>query len=1591
MPNPLAPLLFPEVFYASGLWHTLGKKHGLTERDFRWLAHTRLTSATLRKQQTPAMSAERILLHVAERAPIPLPGSFVLSATPDDEGHILYTPYGGLKKFENRAALKARLEDSLNDTVSQEDLLAFLALSERKRLQEGGPVSITFTLIEGDVFEELGAALDQAGFHNTRALNDELERLPSLTQVLESVLNGLLRPHFGTLQQSQTRVSFYTDSNAGEDSEGQGRHWLESMSLSEAVLMLYRHQRWPNAQSREYHNPGRKAQPDDQEHWENAVTAASGKLTVFLFRQLEQYWDAPSADGSMRRTFFAQALEDRARAELMIKRETHIIDSTQFDTLHQLIRPATTAVRLPTFESVRLWERQANYVELAGSLMINATEAFLYTPNLGLQTLKDYDDLKDTLQAKFLARGHEDELYALLNLEERSRFLGFREPHVSGERLAGDIFKVLFEAIITKQRQNIEYALQVYRCSDGAVNLHALFDKALDIRPMIHEQLSRLDAQGRWTTQPVLTGNATPSVVLADKAAAAIKTYSDIESEVVSMLTLQPMKTPALQRTYLEGLKPQLAHAWYVGVNAEAKLRMMNSSLSRSLQDMIATVIDSAHPTPAQRLPLNGFRPDAFALSLTCPDSVNLLPLDHCLLITERGGLDPRHSGRAVLWTPAFGLEVFDNVTLAQRELNRRLGDPIRRLSLLENVRPTQTRFHQHYELGSLQLIRNNVLHHQMQSTIDHYLDCCEQVRSRITDPTGRLKRLSGLSQVPLTRHLQLAGQHARAIQRQQTLPSWLGMAPVKEQQLHIELLEQWRHSVQEDGDYLAGVPSLQNYVNQTLTSLLEARFPDNKLDPVQIEITPSLTLAGPGRSLVEHALNHINIAQGTGFTVTSKTDEALPAGLDPKSVTQLLLSLAIPETFARQVDDALSSAPSGTRTAKERFLRQVPWQLLQQSHALKLQQHLSDAGFGFIRQVLDMPDALARTAVTGAHAIAYPLSLIKTAGAAAVNALGMYIFGPGAGHTGPRVLYSPYAERFFHEFEDDDALIAALNTPGALQDLLVRRLPESQRSLFISLLETTFGERSEMTLNVSSIAGNFLEHLFNDNVELLKQLLSSQNNPDGQSDWEAALGVFSDGLRQVSRMAQGKIDFLHFLWSSFEHIQGAEEALQNHHWKKAMDSFIHGALDMVEIALIPEMAAESSVAAPLNEVLVAPSLGEIDLTAPLRTALRPFEGTSVSLKDLEYSSKEGIYRHPSSNRHYAACAGKVYQVVKNGASWVLKGQDQQGPALVKTANALVVDPHRIVHFGKTLSRMYKSQSYSRMRRSMMNIEARGMAEIRSRHPEKARMLVQAIDLARFYAFNCLHNLTLHKTVTLSDRVQAFLEDLFDIDNITDGVVSKIAKIIEPLCKALVTEDEDLMNSDRFIVGSNRLFDDVIAFVFDGDKSMKVHFTEHFFDQQLDHYLPHISKTFDLNGHARASTLIHEFAHQFSKALDIVTFRAREPFSDLILTDTPRGTLLQNDLEGEQRTALSLQTPRAQLFATLDVSTRNWMGFDRDQDMATIYAEVLKMTGGRTLQEARDAFCDQGSPEVRIDVILRNADAIARLICEIGRRLDPVP
>lgn len=1607
MPHDTAPLLFPDILQAPGLHPGLGKTHGLNSKDFRWLAHVQLATHALRNEQVPPMHAERILLNADKQLAVPLAGSFILGAGPDDGGMFLYTPYDGLKKYSDDAALSEALQARLDNADEHDDLLAFISVSSRKELVEKRSITFTRETIEGDVFEDQQSAIDTAQDASAHDVLDELKRLPSLTTLLDKILDELLAPHFAGLQQSKTRVSLYPSEGASADNR---RQRISTLSLSEALLVHFRRQGWPRGQSVEFSHPARTSEDNDQKAWADALKSASGKLTMLLFRQLEVYWNAASFEGSPRRTFLRQTLKDQARAQLMIKRETNIISAEEFAALHSLIREPDAAVRRPTFETVCLRKEPAS-VELAGSLMINHDKSYLYTPTQGLQVLADYADLKQTLTAKLDASGHEDELYGLMSLEERTRYLSFVSPQVTGEHIGGDIIATLFESILTKQRQNIEFALQRFRQDEHATDIHALFDKALDIRSMLHERLLKLEINERWSTRPLFSSTPPSSVVQAQKAAQLARQLEQEEDNLCSKLRDQPTTDNAEQGQFLRDILWKLAKAFEDGVRAEAQINHLSGAWLAAERNIVNTVFDPMHPTRTERQSLNGFRPDAWSLTLTDPGQTDTLALAYCVLLTERGGLDVEHSGRTILWTPAIGLESFENIAIAQKALQKRLDDNNQRQALLENLPQAHQRLDKPYTLGTFELIDGSVARDRMASAIEHFLDQCQTLRRCIEDKVTLERFLQQMKDTVITTNLARAIELAKALARQLDYPDWLHMAPVAKQRTHLALLDQLRCSFVDGKDFLDDVPTLSAHVEQTLQTLLDTRFPGNDLKLGDIEITPNLTLAGPACHLLDFALHHYNVVQGTGFSVASLSATPLPANFDQAAVKQLLQSLEINTTYTRKVSDALSADTASARTSKERFLQQLPWHLMQHAHSLNLQQQLSDTGYDLICQVLDMPDAIARATVAQAHAVVCPLSLIMTPGTNPVATLGLYVIGPGAGETGPQVLYAPYSRLVFREFDDQAQLIEALNSPGQFQDLLIRRLPSEQQAVLTNLLKTTLGAASEITLQSTPIGGNLLERLHKDTLSLLPRLLGCQAQIDAQADWEAAKYLFSRGVRLVPHLLPGKLASLFYLWQSYNDFKDSAEDLQQHHWSNALKSFISGAISLFTLGQLSwenevEESTEEFVteprtpAAPVTRVpatvskptvKATPRWNKVPPIAATRLHFQSFE-SSTALEDLTLEANKLVYRNASGTQKYAAIAGKVYSVSQTEQTWYLHHQeDGQGPALEQKNDRLVfARPGKTIRRCRLKHRDREQTDVERSRSYVMKIQARGMAQISKRHPARAFVIQQAVVRARDYALNCLHNYVTHRHNLSGTRLEGLIKTVFEVPEVTPSLLKKIEAVIVPLCRDLTDPNDDLLYTERFFAGLNaRYGDNTVAFVFNEDKRKIVHLTELFFSPGLDAYTAYLPARFNVDSHARAVTLIHELSHLLFKTEDYGSVEALSPFPDLIDTTTANGKLLKADIERLRR-SFSRSTTPSQLFLDLDDDGK-WVDLDTLPKRAKTLDKLLSLTKTKTLADARKAFRSAVSAEARIAVILANADSIAWLISEMGRQLDPLP
>lgn len=537
---------------------------GLTTRDLEWL-HTLYYATDAARQNArlrdAPMVVEKLFIHPASATSIPLAGAFMMSPGPDDPKAVLYTPYGGLEVFDDRDTLLAQITVRLRDARQRTDLVSFLSIRQREALPTDASLSVSTALIEGAVMANQEQTLQAAQQLNVQEMLEQLQRTPTLPWMLDTLLVIMARSYFPNLDQRDTRMNSY----AVDDASPEERRWLASISLSHAVLQFYVDQGWPADQIRTFSNPRHDAgglpqaeRESDLQQWESLVAQTAGIFSKLLKSLLLTYWNEDYKQGQSRSEFFAQVMSDKFRLDLLLKRQRGIVSSAESHRLLAMFLPDQTArtayADTLRIEKVRIQAPYHHYVELAGTLMINDENAYLYTQSQGLQVVKDMDDLKNMLRAMLKATGHEDELLNLVSLAERDVFINLDEVQIIGLPVTSGVFTEMLEDVVAKQASNVEYALGLYRRSEGAIDLDALLDQALDVRHMLDERVLKLDTRGRWTLHPVSTGNGRPSTVLAERAKQRLQQLQAIDSAVA----LAHSNAPTLRKLVAHALNLEL-------------------------------------------------------------------------------------------------------------------------------------------------------------------------------------------------------------------------------------------------------------------------------------------------------------------------------------------------------------------------------------------------------------------------------------------------------------------------------------------------------------------------------------------------------------------------------------------------------------------------------------------------------------------------------------------------------------------------------------------------------------------------------------------------------------------------------------------------------------------------------------------------------------------------------------------------------------------------------------------------------------------------------------------------------------------------
>ncbi|MFJ7281669.1 dermonecrotic toxin domain-containing protein [Pseudomonas sp. NPDC099000] len=1613
MTESVEPYFFDEAERTANAGQPGERENALafTLDDLKWLKHVYLATDAARIAQKEPMHVCQLLLKVTGKTDIPLAGAFAMSR-PDDGEVTLYTPWKGLIKFADMADLKNKLKEWLAQATGKCELLRFLSIEQRSALPAATAPDIATKDIEGAVFQDQQLTLDHNQEQNIEAMKAELLKTPTLQSMLDDTLKHALHKAFPTLDQRLTRLKSLVKTISAFDGN-EDLHTISSIPLSDALLHFYLTNQWPTGDSRVFANPEHSVSSDaDNQTLENAVKEIAQSFTPHLHSLLALFWNTAMSTGLSRLAFFTEGLRDTFHLKLLHQRQNGTLTTQEYLRLMKVSLPPDAHDPL-RIEKVRVTAPFRHFVELASTLMIGDTNTlgFLYSPPRGVEATSNLSAVKKIVLEMMKTEGHEDTLLNFMSLEERATFLAL-EPIkrvIDGKPVVGPVFKHLMADILGKQRDNLSHALSRLRESEGTLDPHALLDSALDVRGLIDDRLLAPDSSGRWSTRVDRRGSAQPATVRAESAKEELSLLNSVEQALDELLGKHPAISTATRSiedaervlgSSVASLQSTFTHTLSTALRSELKLRAVSRTLGTTEQAIIKTVLDS--PIHLQRAALNGFLPDVFSLELKAGDATAPLKLASCFVLTERGGLDAGHSGKAILWTPALGFESFKALTPLLTELDRRLADANHRSTLLENLGRNERLPGRTYTLAPLQRVYGHFLDY-LQKPYVHLDQACltDALATKLSaTPLSSLLNLVSLRK-PMT-GLDRPIDIARSLTTRQKLPAWLAQASVKELIVHAELLQQYLDNVKDDQDYLSGIRSLQRTAHHELEKQLKADDFNINPDNVQVRINARPTSAARTQTLTDFALTHLKDLDQLHLKLVPLDSTVIPEGMDERYIKDLIRNLKPGEHQQKIVSDALADTPANADRRK-RFYTQLPWQLMHYAHTEKLQERLSETGFDLIRQVMDMPDALARAAVDGAHAIIRPLEFLGIKSNGTIKVPGVYLIGSTADRAAPQVLIAPHSPGYgVKEYENEARLLTELKTRGPLLDWLLLHLQPSDRLLLETRMATnshrvaratsssTVNRIAETTLGSHPIKGSLFKHLLNDNVALLGRLLGCQSDDQKQGEWAAIKHVLGEDLHEAYTFFMGKLAYPETVWRSYRDIKQSAEDLQTHKWGPAIKAFISG---MAELSTLRQSLGDptllsSTPATPAPEKTDTQlKWQEIDVTGPERTKLKRHESINVDLGSLKSDATLGLYTHPTTKQHYGPVEGKVFPVIKRGTRWRIGDTSTLGPHLRQNESKqwLIDGRESAPRFS-----LFRRLETARLVFDGMNVDATGMSDIRRLFPQKARQIDEALDLATTYAWNSYRNLQLLKnsddTIT---PVHQLIMDFLGVQQVLPTHVEKVEKIMGDVFTALLEPSLRKPKSSRFAVG--RVTEDAqhtFAFIVATDKNRRIHLAERFFDPRFEHYRQHLTDAaFPIHTHARAVTLIHELSHMVCKTEDIFYLDPGRPFTDLIGTATPLATELKRALTDVQKTALSIQTPYTRLFMTQDPDTGVWEdpGSTSNEESNRIKARILELTGAENLSGARETF--KKNPLVRLAVQLSNADSVAWLVSHLGREL----
>ncbi|TDV63406.1 dermonecrotic toxin domain-containing protein [Pseudomonas sp. LP_7_YM] len=1044
-------------------------------------------------------------------------------------------------------------------------------------------------------------------------------------------------------------------------------------------------------------------------------------------------------------------------------------------------------------------------------------------------------------------------------------------------------------------------------------------------------------------------------------------------------------------------------------------------------------------PERAWRTALGGVVTEAFSISLKHGDHCAAL-LSNMIALTQ-----PLEPGSPVLlWCCEFGWRQYASVQRLKTVLHRNLNGVHRErwLALLGARDRSWVRAH-------LSKISDNQVIFELDRVDGHFTEAMQQavlsrkqqdlevlcqraVRSRFE--ADLFTRLAAASEPDAQLTDMLDGLSVRIDNSifEAMLPSWINSATLSDLKLYYGIFNRYYLATDGGKDFMFGIPTLQDLALEQLRTRLNQDFPGQPWNPESITVTsrrfvsafpaagdlPSAVPAATqvrSESLTDFAINRFVDTQDAALSVASNDQPQAAWLLTPDYVRQLVRRLDVGTQYMALLRKAFTPGDAHYATRKRLFIDQLPPALLGVALPEKVLGKLSAQAYDFIARVLDMPDGIAREPVDGIRVILSPLQLVADAGMSSDTVNGVYLICPAAPNAGPVVLYAIYHAPFtLREYPDQSALLDDIRTEESLQALLLERVePEVRRRYahggFVEphlpfstgLYDFPLRKPGPLSLEITEVRGNALRFLYHDSIKVLLDIGMSNSVSNQQADQAGRTFLASLVFSQALNLLPSKLAALVTLWQSHTLLRASAVSVSGHRWGEALSEFTAamGVMVTAREQAIDDKPAESHgrpgpEIAQLEQEEPLPNFSwrGTSLTAEQQMRLQGLQAQGVALTDLRHDELFNLYMDKHDDTPYAVVAGRVYQVkrIAEQGKWIIVGADgTPGPQLVLDGNQRwQLDISMRLRGGGPVISSLRTSSATSSAEDVLIIEASGMPEIRLLYRDRARRIAQAHQQARLYLENCLENLNACQRGTPQDpRITNIIGDFFGADQPGQQLLTQVESATKALLDAVMDSSLSPFSSPRFVVGSNRQGRErVTAFIVPDDPQKRLFLTEQFFRTPLFRLKPEAAAAgFDSSVHFQATTLIHELSHIVLDTKDMAYLESNAPYPDLLRQNTASNLSIRAEIERLHDYRFSHRTLKRDLFKHFEEG--QWRDITRDDALG--YSTILRITGSKTLDDARTVFLTDVNK--RSQIMLRNADSLTLLVVRLGRHNYVVP